>query len=80
MDRLVEEAGAVNKGVKPANFYILREAKVNSLQLELFYITNPAEEERLKSEHFRTKVARAVLNGIMLYYRAGALNGARKPV
>ena len=80
MDRLVEEAGAVNKGVKPANFYILREAKVNSLQLELFYITNPAEEERLKSEHFRNKVARAVFNGIMLYYRAGELNSARKPV
>ena len=68
MDRLVREVNALDKGVKPANFYILREAKVSSLQLELFHITNPSEEQRLKSGDFRSQVAGAILNGIISYY------------
>jgi stage II sporulation protein D len=72
MERLVEEAGALDKGVKTANFFVLREAKVSSLQLELFYITNPREEKRLEDSGFRERVARAVSNGIMSYYRYSA--------
>jgi stage II sporulation protein D len=69
MLQLVEDVGAINKGVKTANFYILREAKVRSVLLELFYITNPEEEEKLKLKEYRTSVARSIFKGILRYYR-----------
>jgi len=72
MDRLARETGALNKGVKTANFFVLREAKASSLQLELFYITNPEEEKRLADGEFRAAVAKAVSNGIISYYRYNA--------
>lgn len=68
MDRLVDEIGALNRGVQKAAFFVLREVKVSSLQLELFYITNPGEEEKLRDGEFRTEVARVICNGIMSYY------------
>lgn len=69
MKRLEQEMHVLNKGVKTANFFILREAKVRSVQLELFYITNPQEEEKLRSDDFRAGVARAIFNGILSFYR-----------
>jgi len=69
MDCLIKDVNVLNKGVRPANFYVLREAKVSSLQLELFYITNPEEEARLMDLTFRSRVAEAVLKGIISYYR-----------
>jgi len=69
MLQLEEDAEVVNKGVKTANFYMLREVKVRSVLLELFYITNPEEEEKLKSKDFKTSVARAIFRGILRYYR-----------
>ncbi len=68
MDKLVSELGVLDRGVQRANFYVLREVKVSSLQLELFYITNPDEEKKLRCREFRTKVVKVLCNGIMCYY------------
>lgn len=73
MDRLVKEVGTLDKGIKKANFFVLREVKVSSLLMELFYITNLEEERKLRDEGFRSKVAEALYNGIMSYYRCGIL-------
>ena len=70
MEQLEKEVCTTNRGIKTANFYILREAKVRSVQLELFYITNPEEEARLKSEEFRSRVAKAVFNGVLDFYNS----------
>lgn len=68
MDQLVEELGFADRGVKTANFYILREVKVSSILLELCHITNPEEEAKLKEEDFRQCIAGAICRGIIRYY------------
>lgn len=68
MDQLVEEANVIDRGVKAANFYILREVKVSSTLLEIGYITNPEEEKRLKTQNFRKNIAIAIFKGIMGFY------------
>jgi len=69
MEQLEKEVSTTDRGVKTANFYILREAKVRSVQLELFHITNPREEERLKSGKFIDRVAAAIFNGVLNFYK-----------
>jgi stage II sporulation protein D len=68
MLQLVKDLGTADRGVKTANFYILREIKVASLLLETAYITNPDEEQKLRSEHYRADIAASIFMGIIRYY------------
>jgi stage II sporulation protein D len=68
MLQLVKDLGVADRGVKTANFYLLREIKVASVLVEPAYITNPAEEQKLRSEQYRADIAEAILKGIIRYY------------
>ncbi len=50
--------------VERANFVVLRSPDVPSILVETAFITNPAEEKRLKDPHERGKIADAVFAGI----------------
>lgn len=65
---MVKDLGTINKGVKTANFFLLRDTKISSLHIEVAYISNPEEEALLKTEEFQTKTAIAIANGIVNYY------------
>ncbi len=71
--------------VERANFIVLRSPDVPSILVETAFISNPAEEARLKSPEHRDKLAAAILNGVDNYFRASpppgtlyALNNARE--
>jgi len=68
MEQLIKEINVTDKGVRTANFYILREIKVSSILLEVSYITNPEEEKNLAIEDFRKYIAIGIFKGIMSYY------------
>ena len=54
-----------NRGVKYANFYVLRRAKMPSLLLETGFISNPREEELLGQERFREKIVDSAYGAIL---------------
>jgi N-acetylmuramoyl-L-alanine amidase len=56
--------------VERANFIVLRSPDVPSILVETAFITNPAEEARLKDQAHRRKLAGAILEGIDSYFRA----------
>lgn len=58
------------KFVERANFVVLRSPDVPSILVETAFISNPAEERRLKSPAERTKLAEAILDGVRNYFRA----------
>jgi N-acetylmuramoyl-L-alanine amidase len=71
--------------VERANFVVLRSPDVPSILVETAFITNPAEEARLKSPEHREKLAAAILDGVNSYFRASpppgtlyAANSARE--
>lgn len=56
--------------VERANFVVLRSPDVPSILVETAFISNPAEEARLKSPEHREKLAGAILQGVDAYFRA----------
>ncbi|RAP78369.1 N-acetylmuramoyl-L-alanine amidase family protein [Paenibacillus montanisoli] len=66
-DALLGGVDVKDRGVKEGNYQVLRENVKPALLLELGYISNKAEEERMNSEAFQTAVSHAIVNGIIDY-------------
>ncbi|MDR1195149.1 MAG: N-acetylmuramoyl-L-alanine amidase [Endomicrobium sp.] len=67
-----------NRGVKQANFYVLRGAQMPSVLVESAFISNYSEESRLNSKKFQAAVADSIYEGIKKYYaRKDKLNGKK---
>jgi N-acetylmuramoyl-L-alanine amidase len=63
--------GPTHRGyVEKANFVVLRSPDVPSILVETAFITNPAEEKRLKNPEQREKLASAILDGLRSYFVA----------
>ena len=54
-------------GVKTAPFYVLRYTAMPSILAELAFVSNPAEERRLRQAAFRQKAAEGLFEGIRNY-------------
>ena len=53
-----------NRGVKQAGFYVLYGASMPNVLVEIGFISNPAEEKKLKQGKYRQMIANAVYEGI----------------
>ncbi|MEN6444477.1 MAG: N-acetylmuramoyl-L-alanine amidase [Candidatus Cloacimonas sp.] len=54
----------LDRGVKQANFYVLRGAFMPSILIELGFISNPEEEQLLINEEYQQQLARTIFEGI----------------
>ncbi len=76
--RELRKIGKVHKRhVQHAGFVVLKSPDIPSLLVETAFISNPAEEKRLRSAAHQQKVAQAIMNGIRRYYRANPPAGTR---
>lgn len=63
--------GPTHRGyVERANFVVLRSPDVPSILVETAFITNPAEERRLRDDSHRRELATAVLGGVRNYFES----------
>ncbi|KPU44567.1 N-acetylmuramoyl-L-alanine amidase LytC precursor [Oxobacter pfennigii] len=67
-DNIVKALNTVSRGNRNADFYMLRESKVSAVSVECMYITNPLEEERLKSDEVKDEIAKSIHKSILDYY------------
>jgi N-acetylmuramoyl-L-alanine amidase len=69
---MLGEVGRVGKLHKPsveqAGFAVLKAPDIPSVLVETAFISNPEEEERLKSETYQNNLADALLKGIVKYF------------
>lgn len=71
------KVGPTHRGfVEKANFVVLRSPDVPSILVETAFITNPAEEKRLKNPEQREKIAKAILDGVHSYFVAAPPPGS----
>lgn len=66
---LAESIDAPNRGVKQAGFYVLVGANMPSVLVEIGYLTNPQEEQQLRSPTYQRRVAEALARSIETYLR-----------
>jgi N-acetylmuramoyl-L-alanine amidase len=64
---IAEKYAVKDKGVKKAPFIVLIGADVPSILVETSFITNPREEERLRSEKYINEIADGILAGVKRY-------------
>ncbi len=66
---LVQSTSLKNRGVKTANFQVLRETSCPSILIECGFMTNKQEATLLKSTPFRQKCGQAIANSIIEFYK-----------
>lgn len=64
---LVSALRLEDKGVRQADFVVLRETAMPAVLIEAAFLSNPAEERLMATEQFRENTARAIVQGIGAY-------------
>jgi N-acetylmuramoyl-L-alanine amidase len=59
-----------SRGVKQAPFYVLGGAAMPAVLVEIGFISNPQEEQRLRDDGYRDRIARALVAGIAAYKKS----------
>jgi N-acetylmuramoyl-L-alanine amidase CwlD len=62
---LVKANGLQDRGIKTANYYVLKNTNVPAILTEVAFISNPSEESLLNSNDFQEKSAEGIANGIL---------------
>lgn len=57
-----------SRGIKQANFYVLRGTQMPSVLVESAYISNYTEESKLQTSSFQKSVADSIYEGVKKYY------------
>ena len=66
---MIKSTGAVNRGVKSADYLVIRYTKMPAVLLELGFITNSTEASKLKTSAYRETLAQSIDRGIVNYYK-----------
>jgi N-acetylmuramoyl-L-alanine amidase len=72
---LVRELGFKNRGVKAANFQIVRDTQMTAILIEFAFMTNHNEAMKMRTTEYQKKAAKAVVEGLTAQY-----NLVKKPV
>ncbi len=67
-EELLAAGGLMDRGVKGANFYVLKHSAVPASLVELAFISNYKEEKLLADDAFQSKLAMAIAKGIGRYF------------
>lgn len=67
-DESIQALGVKDRGIKVANYQVLRDTSMPAVLVEHGFHTNKAEVELLKSDAFRAKCAEADARGICTYF------------
>ncbi len=67
-EALVEETGAIDKGVRIANFYVLRHSDSPAVLVEVGFLSNRAEAARLNTPAYQQEAAYGIYKGIVRYF------------
>ena len=68
---MMSKVRVVNRGVKFARFYVIRNATCPSILVEGGFVSNANERSRMKSAWFRQALAEGIADGILRFRRAG---------
>lgn len=59
-----------NRGSQRADFFVLRENRQPAILIELGFLSNPNEENIIKTKNFREQATHGIYNGLLDYFNA----------
>ena len=69
--RLVDATGANDRGVRQNLFYVIRNSRIPAILVELGFVSNPDEGQKLGEAGYRADLADALADGILTFLREG---------
>jgi N-acetylmuramoyl-L-alanine amidase len=66
---LIQRTRTVDRKVKYARFYVIRNSALPAILVEGGFVSNTAERNRMKSAWFRESIAQGIVDGIQRYRR-----------
>lgn len=72
LKKIVKNTGAESRGVKQANFAVVRQTKMPAILIEAGFLSNPNEREKIKDKKYQQALAKGIASGVDQYL------GARK--
>lgn len=77
LSQIRDVADLHSRRVQQAGFVVLKSPDIPSILVESAFISNPAEEARLRTPQYQNEIARSILKGINTYYASKAPEGTR---
>ncbi|ARC84797.1 cell wall-binding repeat-containing protein [Clostridium argentinense] len=68
-NNLLNNLGSKNRGVKSADFAVVRQTYMPAILAELEFISNPTVEEKMRTDKFREDCANAIVAGVLSYLK-----------
>ena len=68
---MTKTLSTTSRGVKPAGFEVLRWTTCPAVLVEMGFLTNDADREKLADESYRVRIARSVAEAVVNYARLG---------
>ncbi|MFS3930302.1 N-acetylmuramoyl-L-alanine amidase [Priestia aryabhattai] len=69
-ESMVQHTNMRDRGAHQANFYVLKHNNKRSVLVELGFVSNPTEEDRIATEQYQQQVSRGIAEGIARYFAA----------
>ncbi|MBO1513975.1 N-acetylmuramoyl-L-alanine amidase [Metabacillus bambusae] len=76
---LVKETSRKDRGVKTANFHVLKATRMTAILCECGFMTNKAEAGLLRTIDYRNRCAEAIVKGIVSYFNLKRESKIEKP-
>lgn len=67
-NHLINTTGMRNRGLKRADFHVLRETHMKAVLVECGFMTNPEDLKLLLSDEYRRKCAQGIVNGLVEHF------------
>lgn len=65
---LAGELDMTDRGIRQENYYVLKHNQNPAVLLELGFISNPSDLEKVQTDEYQTEVAEAITNGLVEYF------------
>ncbi len=67
---VVAADGLNDRGIRSANFYVLKHTQMPAALIELAFLSNPTEENLLNSSQFQQTLAQGIVNGLIRFFHS----------
>ena len=68
---IMKRVNVVNRGVKTARYYVIRNALMPAILVECGFVSNPSERSNMRKAWYRQSVADGIADGIATYRSRG---------
>lgn len=79
LSSMLSATGAVDRGVRSAPFYVIRNARIPAILVEVGFANHPEEGIQLQNDAYRQTLAKSIAKGILRFLDNGAASRGNRP-